>query len=87
MTGERPEDLPPAQRRRLVAGAVLRSVLVAAVLVVLYCVLPLDWPWNSDTAVRLLIGLLVVAAVMVWGARTIAGWRYPVGCQNRVCGF
>jgi voltage-gated potassium channel len=77
MTGERPKDLPPAQRRRLIAGAVLRAVLVAAVLVVLYYELPLDRPWDADTAVRLLIGLLVVAAVVVWGVRTIAGARYP----------
>jgi Ion channel len=77
MTGERMQDQPPAQRRRLIAGAVVRSVLIAAVLVVLYYVLPLDRRWDSDTAVRLLIGLVVVAAVLVWGVRTIAGSRYP----------
>jgi ion channel len=77
MTGERYQDLPPAKRRRLIAGAVLRSVLVAAVLVVLYYFLPLDRPWDSDTVVRLLIGLLVFAVVMVWGVKTIAGSRYP----------
>jgi Ion channel len=77
MAGERYQDLPRAQRRRLIAGAVLRAVLIAAVLVVLYYLLPLDRPWDSDTAVRLLIGLLIVAAVVVWGVRTIAGSRYP----------
>jgi voltage-gated potassium channel len=77
MTGEQYRDLPPAKRRRLIAGAVLRVVLIAAVLVVLYYVLPLDRPWDSDTAVRLVIGLLVFAGVMVWGIRIIAGSRYP----------
>ena len=77
MTGGRPEDLPPAQRRRLIAGAVLRTVLIAAVLVILYYLLPLDRPWASDTAVRLLIGLLVVAAVVIWAVRIITGARYP----------
>ena len=77
MTGERYQDLPPAKRRRLIAGAVLRTVLIAAVLVVLYYVLPLDRPWDSDTAVRLLIGLLVFTGVMVWHVRAIAGSRYP----------
>jgi ion channel len=77
MSSERLKDLPPAQRRRLIAWAVLRSVLVAAVLVILYYVLPLDRPWDSATAVRLLIGLLVFAGVMVWGVRTVAGSRYP----------
>ena len=77
MTGERYQDLPPAQRRRLIAWAVLRTALIAAVLVVLYYVLPLDRPWDSDTAVRLLIGLVVVAGVVVWGVKIITGARYP----------
>jgi voltage-gated potassium channel len=77
MTGEQYRDLPPAKRRRLIAGAVLRVVLIAAVLVVLYYVLPLDRPWDSATAVRLVIGLVVFAGVMVWGVRIIAGSRYP----------
>jgi voltage-gated potassium channel len=77
MTGERYQDLPPAKRRRLIAGAVVRVVLIAAVLVVLYYVLPLDRPWDSHTAVRLVIGLVVFAGVMVWGVRIITGSRYP----------
>jgi len=77
MTGERYQDLPPAKRRRVILWAVLRVLLIAAVLVVLYYVLPLDRPWDSDTAVRLLIGLVVVAGVVVWGVRIIAGSRFP----------
>src|SRR5271157_2667104 len=77
MTAEHVRDLPPAKRRRLIAGAVVRVVLIAAVLVVLYYVLPLDRPWDSDTAVRLLIGLLVVAGVVAWGVKIITGSRYP----------
>ena len=77
MTSERSQDLPPAQRRRAIVWAVLRSLLIAAVLVVLYYVLPLDRPWDSDTAVRLLIGLVVVAGVVVWGVKIITGSRYP----------
>jgi voltage-gated potassium channel len=77
MTAEHYHDLPPAKRRRLIFRAVLRSVLVATVLVVLYYLLPLDRPLDSDTAVRLLIGLLVFAGVMVWHVRAIAGSPYP----------
>ena len=77
MTGERYQDLPPAKRRRLLVRAALRSVLVATVLVVLYYVLPLDRGWDSDAAVRLLVGVLVFAGVMVWHVRAIAGSRYP----------
>ena len=77
MTAEHYQDLPPAKRRRLIFWAVLRSVLVATVLVVLYYVLPLDRPWDSGTALHLLIGLAVFAGVMVWQVRAIAGARYP----------
>ena len=55
----------------------LRGVLSAAALVVLYYVIPLDKPWNSDTAVRILIGLLVFAGIAVWQVRSIIGSRYP----------
>ena len=71
------QDLPPAKRRRLIVQAVLRGVLVTTVLVVLYYLLPLDRPWNTGTAVRLLAGLLVFAGVTVWQVRAIAGSRYP----------
>jgi voltage-gated potassium channel len=47
------------------------------VLVVLYYLLPLDQPWDGDTAVRILIGLVVFAGIMVWQVRSIAGSRYP----------
>jgi voltage-gated potassium channel len=77
MTGQRAQDPPLAKHRRLIFWAALRSLLVAAVLVVLYYLLPLDRPWDSDTAIRLLIGLLVFAGVMAWQVKTIAGARYP----------
>ncbi len=86
MTGERYQDLPPVKRRRLILRAVVRGLLNAAVLVVLYYVLPLDRPRDCDTAVRLLIGLLVFAGVMVWGVRSIAGSRYPGGAGGRGAG-
>ena len=77
MTNQLYQELPPAQRRRLIFRAVLRGLLGTTVLVVLYYVLPLDKPWNGDTAVRVLIGLLVFAGLTVWQVRTIAGSRYP----------
>jgi Ion channel len=77
MADERDQDLPPAKRRRLILGALLRSLLTAPVLVVLYYLLPLDRPWDTDTAVRLLLGLAVFTALMVWQVKTIASSRYP----------
>ena len=70
-------QLPRARPRRLVFRAVLRGVLTAAALVVLYYLLPLDQPWNGDTAVRILIGLLVFAGIAMWQVRSITGSRYP----------
>jgi voltage-gated potassium channel len=77
MTADHARDLTPAKGRRLIFWAALRSVLIAAVLVVLYYVLPLDRRWDSDTAVRLLAGLLVLAGVVVWGVKIIASSRNP----------
>ncbi len=69
--------LPQAKRRRLVFRAVVRSLLSTTVLVVLYYQLPLDRPWDADTAVRVLVGLLVFVGVAAWQVRTITGSRYP----------
>jgi len=77
VTTELPQDLPAAKRRRLAIWTALRTVLAATVLVVLYYALPLDRPWDADTAVRLLVGLLVFVGVVVWQIRTIMGSPYP----------
>jgi voltage-gated potassium channel len=77
MTDQLDQELPPAKRGRLIIGAVLRRLLVTTVLVALYYLLPLDQPWDTGTAVRLLIGLLVFAGLTVWQVRAIAGSRYP----------
>ena len=77
MTDRRYQDLPPTKRRRLIFGAVLRSLLIAAVLVAVYYLLPLDRPWDAATAIRLLVGLLVIAAVITGGVKITAGSPYP----------
>jgi voltage-gated potassium channel len=77
MTDQPNQELPSAPPRRLIFRAVLRGLAVTTVLVVLYYLLPLDRPWDGDTAVRVLIGLLVFAGLTVWQVRAIAGARYP----------
>ena len=77
MTDQPNQEPPPATRRRLIIGAVLRGLAVTTGLVVLYYLLPLDRPLDSGTAVRILIGLLVFAGITVWQVRAIAGARYP----------
>ena len=83
MTDQSNQDLPPAKRRRLIFRAVLRGLLITTVLVVLYYLLPLDQPWDTGTAIRLLIGLLIFVGVTVWQVRTIADSPYPVCGQPR----
>jgi hypothetical protein len=77
MTDRPNQELPPAPPRRLIFRAVLRGLLITTVLVVLYYLLPLDQPWDTATAVRLLIGLLVFAGLTVWQVKAITGSRYP----------
>ena len=77
MTDQRDQEPPRATRRRLIIAAVLRGLVITTVLVALYYLLPLDRPWGSDTAVRLLIGLLIFAGLAVWQVKAIAGARYP----------
>ena len=77
MTDQSNRKLPPARRRRLIIGAVLRGLVVTTVLVVLYYLLPLDQPWDTSTAVRLLIGLLAFAGITAWQVKAITGSRYP----------
>jgi voltage-gated potassium channel len=77
MTDGHHQGLPAKQRRRLIIWAVMRSLLSAVVLVVVYYLLPFDRSWDSEAVIRLLIGLLVFAGLMVWAVRSIAGSRYP----------
>jgi voltage-gated potassium channel len=77
MAGDAYPELSPSKRRRLIIQGVLRGLLYTTVLVVLYYMLPLDRQWSADTAVRLLVGLLVFAGVTAWQIRKIARSRYP----------
>ena len=77
MAGDPYRELPRAKRRRLISMAVLRVLLTTTALMVLYYLLPLDRPWDTGTAVRLLVGLLVFAGVTAWQVRAISGAGYP----------
>ena len=77
MTDKPGSEQRPANRRRLIFWAVVRGLVFTTVLVVLYYLLPMDRPLDAGTVVRLLIGLLVFAGVMVWQVREITGSDYP----------
>jgi hypothetical protein len=77
MTTDPYQNLSAAARRRAVVWAVLRGLLSATFLVVLYYVLPLDQPLDTGAVVRVLIGLAVFVIITVWQIRTIIGSPYP----------
>ncbi len=81
------QELSQVKRRRLIIRAVLRGLLSTTVLVVLYYQLPLDRPWDADTAVRVLVGLLVFVGVAAWQVKTITGSRYPAVRAVEVLGL
>jgi len=63
-------------RRRLLGLALLRAVATTAALVALYYLLPLDHIKNVPAT--LVVGLLILAAVIIWQLRVISTTTYPV---------
>ena len=68
------EDFPP---RRLVLRALLRALLTAAALVVLYYALPITGQAGSSPTVVLAVGLLVFAVAITWQVQAILRAQYP----------
>jgi voltage-gated potassium channel len=65
------------RRRWLIARGLLRALVTAVVVVVLYYVLPLDrWPDNYVFAL-LVIGVVLLAVMIAWQVRAIVDSDYP----------
>jgi voltage-gated potassium channel len=64
--------------RRLIGAALLRSLLTATVLVVVYYILPVAERWHMSAALRLVGGLAVFFAVLGWQIRIVVKSPYPV---------
>ena len=69
--------LSRAERRRRLALVLLRSSVIAAVLVAAYYLLPLDRLTGVPLGVSLAVGLLVLVAVAAYQVRAIARSRHP----------
>jgi hypothetical protein len=69
--------LGAAERRRLIAVALLRSLATAVVLVALYYLLPLDRIPSIPLGWLLAIGLVVLLAVSSWQVRSIISAKHP----------
>ena len=70
-------EMEPRQRRRVLALALLRALLYATVLVVLYYFLPVDEDWRVSSAVRAVVGLALFVAVLIWQIRRVLTSRHP----------
>ena len=77
MTQRQYDDLPSATRRRLILRALLRPALSTTVLLLLYYSLPLGNRLTGPTAIALLVGLVLVAALLSWQVMNIRTAQYP----------
>ena len=71
------EDLPAAERWRLLTWTVLRTSFYASLLVAAFYLLPLDLS-GSDSVTVLTAGLLIVAGFVAWEVRSILRADYPL---------
>jgi voltage-gated potassium channel len=70
-------EMEPRQRRRLLAIALLRALLTTTVLVALYYLLPIDDDWHLSSALRMVLGLALFVAVLIWQIRKVLTSKQP----------
>jgi voltage-gated potassium channel len=71
------QELTPRQRRSAVTRTLLRALAMAAALVVLYYVAPLDTVLDTRPVLLLALCLAVFAAIIAWQIRAITHSQYP----------
>jgi voltage-gated potassium channel len=71
------EDPTPRQRRSLILRAVLRALVTATLLLVLYYVLPMNGAVNTHTVLLLILCLAVFVAILTWRIWGITQSEYP----------
>jgi hypothetical protein len=69
--------MEPRQRRRLLVVALLRALLTAIVLVALYYLLPVDEELRLSSVLRMVMGLALFVAVLIWQIRKVVTSRHP----------
>ena len=71
------EELPSRQRRRIVAGASLRTIATIIVVVAIYYLVPMDRAITATTVIELVIGGLALFAIIAWQIREIMRSEHP----------
>ena len=72
------EELPARQRRRIVIGASLRTIVTIVVVVAIYFRIPMDRAVTATTVIGLVIGVLALFAIIAWQIREIMRSEHPV---------
>jgi hypothetical protein len=70
-------DMEPRDRNKLIAAAVGRATLTAAVLVLLYYIVPVNQGMRLSSGLRLLVVMALFVAVLTWQIRRILGSKQP----------
>jgi hypothetical protein len=71
MAGPNVTELEPQKRRRLLASALLRAVLIAAALVAFYYLVPVDRSGRLSVGLRLIVAAAGFLVVVAWALRRI----------------
>jgi hypothetical protein len=77
VTGHQYDDLTASARRRLIIRAVMRPALTTTGLLLVYYLMPVGDRNTGPTAVSLIIGLVLVAALLTWQVIRIRTAKYP----------
>lgn len=77
MPGPSISEMEPRQRRRLLSLALLRALLTAIVLVALYYLLPVDEELRLSSVLRMVMGLALFVAVLIWQIRKVVTSKQP----------
>jgi voltage-gated potassium channel len=71
------QELTSRQKCLIIIGTLARAMVIGAVMVVLYYVLPLNRAIDERTVLLLTIGLVFIAALLAWRIRSILHAEHP----------
>jgi len=71
------DDLPARQRRRIVVGAILRTIATIALVVAIYFLVPMDRAMNAATVTELVLEVLALFGIVAWQIRRIIRSEHP----------
>jgi voltage-gated potassium channel len=77
VTPEAFSSLDARAKRRLIVRSITRTLVIGAVIITAYFLVPLENISAADTVIRLVGGIALFVAAVAWQVRSIAVSRYP----------